>query len=104
MLQWELYSHYYQPARTYYDPVDTHAISDLRTRGNVTVICSKGSTPAIAMRVGSNAPGIGTTRATLSEANKLSYEIYKDAGLTQVRTQSVGVYLASVACLYSRLK
>jgi spore coat protein U-like protein len=72
-----------------YDPVDTYATSDLRTRGNITVICSKGSTPSIAIGVSSNAPGIGTTRATLSKGNKLSYEIYKDAGLTRVRTQPV---------------
>ena len=77
-----------------YDPVDMHASSDLRARGNITVACAKDSTPSIAMGVGNNAPGIGTTRAMLSEGNKLSYEIYKDAGLTQVWTDRAGGLLS----------
>ena len=71
-----------------YDPVGSNASADLRASTHLTVVCSSGATPTIGIGFGNNTPGIGTTRAMSSGSDKLSYEIYKDSGLTQVWTDS----------------
>ncbi len=71
-----------------YDPVGSNASADLRASTNVTVVCSPGATPTISVGSGSNTAGAGTTRAMSSGSDKLSYQIYKDSGLTQAWTDS----------------
>jgi spore coat protein U-like protein len=71
-----------------YDPVGSNASADLRASTNVTVVCSPGATPTISVGSGIITPGMGTTRAMSSGSDKLSYQIYKDSGLTQVWTDS----------------
>lgn len=66
-----------------YDPVVTHASTDLDGSGTVTVACTKGATSTVGLGLGSNASG-STRRMTDGATNYLSYELYQDAGRTTV--------------------
>jgi len=69
-----------------YDPVVTNA--DLTAGANITVVCTRGSNPSIAIVVGSQTSVTPTLRAMSNGGGKLGYEIHKDSGLTQVGAES----------------
>ena len=64
-----------------YDPVVTHASTDLDGTGTVTVACTKGSTATVGLGLGANASGT-TRRLTDGSSNYLTYELYQNAGRT----------------------
>ena len=66
-----------------YDPVAANATAPLDGIGTVTVTCTKGATAKVGLNTGSNAQGTAR-RMTAGAANFLSYELYKDAGRTDV--------------------
>ena len=66
-----------------YDPVVTHAATDLDGTGTVTVACTKGVSSTVGLGLGSNASG-STRRMTDGASNYLTYELYSDAGRTTV--------------------
>jgi spore coat protein U-like protein len=72
-----------------YDPVVTHAATNLDGTGTVTVACTKGVAPTVGLGLGSNASG-STRRMTDGSSNYLTYEMYSDAGRTTVWTDSGG--------------
>lgn len=72
-----------------YDPVVTHASTNLDGSGTVTVACTKGATATIGLGLGSNASG-STRRMTDGSSNYLTYELYSDAGRTTVWSDSGG--------------
>ena len=54
----------------------------------MTVVCTRGSNPSIAIGVGSQASVTPTLRAMSNGGGKLDYEIHKDSGLKQVGAES----------------
>ena len=66
-----------------YDPVVTHASTNLDGTGTVIVACTKGATATVGLGLGSNASG-STRRMTDGSSNFLTYELYQDAGHTTV--------------------
>ena len=79
-----------------YDPVGTHAASDLDGTGTVIVACTKGATATVGLGLGSNASG-STRRMTDGSSNYLTYELYQDAGRTTVWTDAGAGLLSPVA-------
>jgi spore coat protein U-like protein len=66
-----------------YDPVAANATTPLNAIGNITVTCTKGAAAKVGLNAGGNAQG-ATRRMTATAAEFLTYELYKDAGRTQV--------------------
>jgi len=67
---------------TSYDPL---AASDVTGTGTVTIACTKGASPTVALSVGANPThATGTTRAFNNGTSYLSYEIYKDSNYATV--------------------
>ena len=62
-----------------YDPVVANASANLDGTGRVTVACTKGAAPNIALGNGSNASG-STRRLTDGSSNYLTYDLYQDSG------------------------
>jgi spore coat protein U-like protein len=58
-----------------YDPVGANASTALRAAGAVTIACTRGSSPTIAMGLGANPIG-SVRRMTDGSGNFLDYEIY----------------------------
>jgi spore coat protein U-like protein len=54
----------------------------------MTVVCTRGSNPSIAIGVGSQDSVTPTLRAMPNGGDKLDYEIHKDSGLTPVGAES----------------
>ena len=54
----------------------------------MTVVCTRGSNPSIAIGVGGQAPVTPILRAMSDGGGTLGYEIHKDSGLTQVGAES----------------
>ena len=54
----------------------------------MTVVCTRGSNPSIAIGVGSQVSVTPTLRAMPNGGDKLGYEIHKDSGLTPVGAES----------------
>ena len=79
-----------------YDPVVTHASTDLDGTGTVTVACTKGSTATVGLGLGANASGT-TRRLTDGSSNYLTYEMYQNAGRTTLWGNSGGDLLSPVA-------
>ena len=80
-----------------YDPVVTHASTDLDGTGTVTVACTKGASSTVGLGLGSNASG-STRRMTDGSSNYLTYELYSDSGRTTVWGNSgAGLYSPGVA-------
>ena len=79
-----------------YDPVVTHASTDLDGTGTVTVACTKGSTATVGLDLGANASGT-TRRLTDGSSNYLTYELYQNAGRTTLWGNSLGDLLSPVA-------
>jgi spore coat protein U-like protein len=71
-----------------YDPVVTNTNADPTAGGNMTVVCTRGSNPSIAIGVGSQVSVTPTLRAMPNGGDKLGYEIHKDSGLTPVGAES----------------
>jgi spore coat protein U-like protein len=61
-----------------YDPIGTHKTTALNATGAITLTCTKGIAPTLALSLGSHASG-GSRRMS-SGANFLTYELYKPAG------------------------
>lgn len=78
-----------------YDPVVANATAALDGEGRVTVACTKGVVPTIALGSGANASG--GTRRLASGADLLTYEIYQNSGHTTVWGGSGGAVLTPVA-------
>src|SRR5262245_37352707 len=71
-----------------FDPVVTNANADLTAGANVTVVCTHGSHPFIAIGIGSDASEMVTLQTTSTVGGKLRYEIPKDSGRAKIGTQS----------------
>jgi spore coat protein U-like protein len=72
-----------------YDPIGSHASSDLDATGTVTVTCTNGSTGDITLGQGSNADTGSTDDVPLRRMSDgasgyLSYYLYQDSGRTTV--------------------
>lgn len=78
-----------------YDPVVANATAALDGEGRVTVACTKGVVPTIALGGGANASG--GTRRLASGADLLTYEIYQNSGHTTVWGAAGGAVLTPVA-------
>jgi spore coat protein U-like protein len=62
-----------------YDPVVANASANLDGTGRVTVACTKGAAPNIALGSGSSASG-GSRRLSDGSGNFLTYDLYQDSG------------------------
>ena len=82
-----------------YDPLVTNAVAPLDGMGSVTVACTKGSVPTIALGPGAHASG--STRRMIGAATPndlLTYELYQPAGYTAVwGTTGPNLYTAAAA-------
>jgi spore coat protein U-like protein len=67
-----------------YDPVTANATAPLDGAGSLVVACTQGTAAVIGLDVGSNPTG--QTRRMSGGTTFLTYELYKDAGRTQVWT------------------
>jgi spore coat protein U-like protein len=66
-----------------YDPIGAHASDDLDGTGTVTVACTRGATPVIALDLGSHASG-SARRMSDGSGSYLTYELYQDSNRTAV--------------------
>jgi len=66
-----------------YDPVVGNSAADLDGTGIVSVACTKGVAPTIALGLGSNASG-STRRMSDGSGHFLTYELYKETGRVTV--------------------
>ena len=74
-----------------YDPVVANATAALDGEGRVTVACTKGASPSIALNTGANASG--STRRLAAGAERLTYELYQNSGRTTAWGSSGGAVL-----------
>ena len=65
-----------------YDPVVTHASTNLDSTGSVVVTCTKGAGTRIDLGLGGNASG--STRRMAGGGDFLTYELYQESGRTIV--------------------
>lgn len=79
-----------------YDPVVANSAANLDGTGVVSVACTKGVSPTIALGLGSNASG-STRRMGDGSGNFLTYELYKDAGRVTVWGTSGAALLSPTA-------
>jgi spore coat protein U-like protein len=77
-----------------YDPVIANAAAALDGSGTIIVACTKGATATIGLSTGSNGShGVGTTRALYGGSAYLSYEVFRDAGRSQLWSNAgAGLY------------
>lgn len=73
-----------------YDPVVANASANLDGDGRVTVACTKGASPSIALGLGSNASG--SARRLAAGTERLTYELYQDSNRSTVWNTTTGVY------------
>lgn len=66
-----------------YDPIVTHAATPLDATGTVTITCTQGTSRTVGLNLGSNATG-STRRMVSGGTNYLTYELYKEAGRTNI--------------------
>lgn len=66
-----------------YEPLGTHATNPLDASGGVTVTCTKGSAPKIALNGGGNEAD-GSRHMTNGDSGLLAYQLYQDAGDSSV--------------------
>jgi len=66
-----------------YDPVVTHAATDLDASTNISVACTKGA-PGVWVGLGLGSNASGSTRRMAAGSEFLSYEIYSDASRSSV--------------------
>jgi spore coat protein U-like protein len=68
-----------------YDPLVVNASTIAQATGTISISCTKGTTATITLDNGQNAShASGTTRAMISGANYLSYELYTSAAHSTV--------------------
>ena len=80
-----------------YDPVVANASSGLDGTGRLTVACTKGVAPAIALAAGSNASG-ATRRLSDGAGHFLEYDLFQDSSRSTVWSASgAGIYTAAAA-------
>ena len=79
-----------------YDPVVANSAADLDGTGVVSVACTKGVAPTIALGLGSNASG-STRRMTDGSGHFLTYELYKETGRVTVWGAAGGALLSTSA-------
>ena len=79
-----------------YDPVVGNSAADLDGTGVVSVACTKGVSPTIALGLGSNASG-STRRMSDGSGNFLTYELYKETGRVTVWGAAGGALLSTSA-------
>jgi spore coat protein U-like protein len=72
-----------------YDPVATNASTPADATGTVDVTCIQGVVATIGLDVGANAQGT-TRRMADGGANRLEYELYRDAGRSQIWGNTAG--------------
>jgi spore coat protein U-like protein len=65
-----------------FDPVVVNATAPLDAGGLVTIACTKGAATAVDLDLGQHA--LATARRMWSGAEYLEYELYQDAGRTQI--------------------
>lgn len=65
-----------------YDPVVSHASSNLDAAGAVTIACTKGAVTSIGLDTGSNASS--STRRLASGSDFITYELYQDSSRSTV--------------------
>ena len=79
-----------------YDPVVANASANLDATGALTVACTKGASPSIALALGGNASG-SVRRLSDGSGNYLSYELYQEAARSTVWGTTGGALLTPVA-------
>lgn len=80
-----------------YDPVVTNAAAAKDSPGTVTIACTKGSTPTIALGLGLN-PLVSARRMLGASSDFLTYELYQPAGYTTVwGTAGLNLFAAGAA-------
>ncbi len=79
-----------------YDPVVANATANLDGTGKVSVACTKGAAPTIALGTGSNASG-SVRRLSDGGSNYLTYELYQDGGFSTVWAGSGAGLLTTAA-------
>ena len=60
-----------------YDPIGAHRTAALEATGAITVACVKGTTPTIALDLGSNASGSARRMNDVPSGDFLGYELYQ---------------------------
>ncbi|GAB3630567.1 Spore coat U domain-containing protein [Pandoraea terrae] len=60
-----------------YDPVTANATAPLNATGTVSIACTKGAAPTIALGLGGNASGSALRMIGASSSNLLSYALYQ---------------------------
>jgi spore coat protein U-like protein len=78
-----------------YDPVVANATANLDGEGRVTIACTKGAVPTIALGAGSNASG--STRRLASGSEMLTYELYQNSARSTVWNGGGGIMTTSAA-------
>ena len=80
-----------------YDPVVANATAGLDGTGRLTVACTKGVAPAIALAAGSNASG-STRRLADGAGHFLEYNLFQDSNRSTAWSASgAGIYTAAAA-------
>jgi spore coat protein U-like protein len=79
-----------------YDPVVANASANLDGTGTVVVACTKGATANIGLANGSNFSG-GARRMSNGGSEFLAYELYQEAGRTNIWTNVSGGWVATGA-------
>jgi spore coat protein U-like protein len=79
-----------------YDPVVANCAADLAGTGVVSVACTKGVSPTIALGLGANASG-STRRMSDGSGHYLTYELYQDSGRSTIWSNAGAGLLSPVA-------
>ena len=78
-----------------YDPVVANASTNLDGEGRVTIACTKGAVPTIALGAGANASG--SVRRLASGAEMLNYELYSNSSRSTVWNGGAGLLTTTAA-------
>jgi len=76
-----------------YDPLGTHASTALDAEGGVTVACTKGSVPVIALGAGGN-PASPMRQMSNGSGGLLQYQLFQDTGRNDVWATGADAYTA----------
>jgi spore coat protein U-like protein len=79
-----------------YDPLVTNASAPKDANGGVTVTCTKGSVPTVALGLGSNPSG-SVRQMSAGGGNFLTYELYSASDYSTVWGTGTSAYTASAA-------
>jgi spore coat protein U-like protein len=84
-----------------YDPVGANDTAALNGEGSVSVQCTKGATPSIALSAGANASG--TQRRLASGSERLNYALFSDSNRYTAWTTSTNVTLGQAPSKVARV-